>query len=290
MHRSTVQIVVWFRSLVSFLISNPICLANWLTCTLVSEWIKRPYLTHSNLSQKRVCLFRGGGTQLHWRCVCVLGGGAQLPGKGGGGGGALPLWESVGMRRGFAPMFGIWTIFSPPKIWPCLLFYSDLVGSHFEATHFQHVDALFAPQIDQIYHLIQNLLGPVLNFERRYWFWPAVVVLWPFSLFLESWATMGAQSCVVVMALLVIALAVIMNGTAFGAPRWVCGMNKNSSGGDELTTKGLWQVCRGEVCTMLDLSAQDSKFSLLNINASTHWRLGDATVIFELISSIGILS
>ena len=48
-----------------------------------------------------------------------------------------------------------------------MLFYSDLVGSHFEAPHFQHVDAIFAPQIDQIYHFIQILLGPVLNFERR---------------------------------------------------------------------------------------------------------------------------
>ena len=54
-----------------------------------------------------------------------------------------------------------------PKIWPCLLFYSDLVGTHFEAPHFQHVDDLFAPKIDQIYHFIQILLGPVLNLEQR---------------------------------------------------------------------------------------------------------------------------
>ena len=72
----------------------------------------------------------------------------------------IPFWESVGMRRGFASIFGIWTIFLPPKIWPCLPFYSDLVGSHFEAPHFQHVDDLFASKFDQIYHFIQILLGP----------------------------------------------------------------------------------------------------------------------------------
>ena len=38
--------------------------------------------------------------------------------------------------------------------------------SHFEAPHFQHVDDLFVPKIDQIYHFIQILLGPILNFER----------------------------------------------------------------------------------------------------------------------------
>ena len=45
------------------------------------------------------------------------------------------------MRRGFAP--------------------------HFEKPHFQHVDDLFAPKIDQIYNFIQILLGPILNFEPR---------------------------------------------------------------------------------------------------------------------------
>ena len=81
----------------------------------------------------------------------------------GGGGGALPLWESVGMRRGFAPHFrhlddlfapknltmstilfrSCWVPFrSPtfsacrrsfcPQNWPNLSFYSDLVGSRFE--------------------------------------------------------------------------------------------------------------------------------------------------------------
>ena len=45
--------------------------------------------------------------------------------------GALPLWESVGLRRGFAPIFGIWTIFLPQKF-------------------------------DHIYHFIQILLSPNL--------------------------------------------------------------------------------------------------------------------------------
>ena len=48
----------------------------------------------------------------------------------------LPLWESVGMRCSFAPHFRTWTIFLPPKIY-------------------------------QIYQFIQNLLGPILNFEQR---------------------------------------------------------------------------------------------------------------------------
>ena len=79
------------------------------------------------------------------------------------GGGSLPLWESVGMRRGFAPHFrhlddlfasqnvtlstilfrSCWVSFwSPPfsacrrsfcpPNWPNLSFYSDLVESHFE--------------------------------------------------------------------------------------------------------------------------------------------------------------
>ena len=81
----------------------------------------------------------------------------------GGGGGALPLWESVGMRRGFAPHFrhlddlfapqnltmstilfrSCWVPFRNPPFswcrrsfcpqnWPNLSFHSDLVGSHFE--------------------------------------------------------------------------------------------------------------------------------------------------------------
>ena len=39
--------------------------------------------------------------------------------------------------------------------------------SHFETPHFQHVDDLFAPKIDQIYNFIQILLGPIFNFEPR---------------------------------------------------------------------------------------------------------------------------
>ena len=79
------------------------------------------------------------------------------------GGGALPLWESVGMPRGFAPHFrhlddliapqnvtlssilfrSCWVSFQSPPFsacrrsfcpsnWPNLSFYSDLVGSYFE--------------------------------------------------------------------------------------------------------------------------------------------------------------
>ena len=78
-------------------------------------------------------------------------------------GGPLPLWESVGMRRGFAPHFrhlddlfapqnftmstilfrSCWVPFRNPPFsacrrsfcpqnWPNLSFHSDLVGSHFE--------------------------------------------------------------------------------------------------------------------------------------------------------------
>ena len=38
---------------------------------------------------------------------------------------------------------------------------------HSENPHFQHVDDLFTPKIDQIYNLIQIFLGPILNFEPR---------------------------------------------------------------------------------------------------------------------------
>ena len=99
-------------------------------------------------------------------------------------GGALPIWESVGMRRGFAPphfrhlddpppppppnltlstiLFrSCWVPFrSPPfsacrrsfclQIWPNLSFYSDLVGSHFE-----------------------------LRAVHPYWFWPGVPPIMP---------------------------------------------------------------------------------------------------------------
>ena len=59
---------------------------------------------------------------------------------------ALPLWELEGMHRGFVPYFQHLRIFcAPSQIWPYLPFYSDLVGSHFEGIHFQHVDDHFAP-------------------------------------------------------------------------------------------------------------------------------------------------
>ena len=73
----------------------------------------------------------------HRWCVCHMY--TWSPGE------ALPLWQSVGMRCSFAPHFGIWAIFLPnPKIGPCLPFLPF-----------------------QIYHFIQILLGPILNFERH---------------------------------------------------------------------------------------------------------------------------
>ena len=82
-------------------------------------------------------------------------------------GGTPSLRVSRDAPRFWPPFSASGRSFCPPKIWPCLPFYSDLVGSHFETPHFQHVDDLFAPQIDQIYNFIQILLGPILNFEPR---------------------------------------------------------------------------------------------------------------------------
>ena len=73
-----------------------------------------------------------------------------------------PLWESVGMRSGFASHFR--HHFVPKKNWPCLPFYSDLVGSHFEKPHFQHVDELFAPQNWPNLSFHSDLVG---HFELR---------------------------------------------------------------------------------------------------------------------------
>ena len=74
----------------------------------------------------------------------------------GGGGGTLSLRVSR-YDPVLSHIFGTWTIFLPPKMWHFLSFCSDLVGSHFEAPHFQHVDDLLPPKIDQIYHFIQTL-------------------------------------------------------------------------------------------------------------------------------------
>ena len=108
-------------------------------------------------------------------------------------GGALPLWESVGMRRGFAPHFrhlddlfapqnltmstisfrSCWVPFRSPTFsacrrsfcppnWPNLSFYSDLVGSRFE-----------------------------LRAPHPYWFWPGVPPPPPprFHIQIKCWST-----------------------------------------------------------------------------------------------------
>ena len=58
-----------------------------------------------------------------------------------------------------------WSFCSPLPILPCLPCYLDLVGSHFEAPHFQHVDDLLPPKNWPYLSFIQILLGPILNFE-----------------------------------------------------------------------------------------------------------------------------
>ena len=69
--------------------------------------------------------------------------------------GTLPLWESVGMRRGFAPHFRhLDDLFAPKNLTMSTILFRSCWVPYFEAPHFQHVDDLFAPQIDQIYHFI----------------------------------------------------------------------------------------------------------------------------------------
>ena len=81
-------------------------------------------------------------------------------------GGALPLWESVGMCRGFAPHF--WhldDLFAPKNLTlSTILFRSCWVP--FRSPPISACIRSFCPQKDQIYHFIQILLGPILNFER----------------------------------------------------------------------------------------------------------------------------
>ena len=91
--------------------------------------------------------------------------GACLSGVGGGWG-SLPLWESVGMRCGFAPHFRhLDDLFAPLKFDHVYHFIQILLGPISKPPNFQHVEDLFAPKIDQIYNFIQILLGPILNFE-----------------------------------------------------------------------------------------------------------------------------
>ena len=82
-------------------------------------------------------------------------------------GGALPLWESVGMRRGFAPHFRqLDDLFAPLNLtMSTILFRSCWVP--FRNPPFSACRRSFCPKIDQIYNFIQILLGPILNFEPR---------------------------------------------------------------------------------------------------------------------------
>ena len=87
--------------------------------------------------------------------------------RGGGGG------ESVGMCRGFAPGFSAYgRSFYPPQIWPCLLFYSDLVGSHFKSPPFSACRRSFCSQNWVNLSFYSDLVGS--HFElwptHPYWF------------------------------------------------------------------------------------------------------------------------
>ena len=138
--------------------------------------------TSLNINERFVCVcvcvwnFKGylwntAQNSLHWKIHHLL---FSL-------GGALPLWESVGMCCGFAPIFGIWSIFLPHKIWQYLTFCSDLVGSHFEAPHFQHVDGLYQNWLNVSFY--SDLVE--LRAAHPYWFLPGVHLLT--FLFSNSW-------------------------------------------------------------------------------------------------------
>ena len=91
-------------------------------------------------------------------------------------GGALPLWESVGMRRGFVPHFRhLDDLFASQNLTlSTILFRSCWVS--FRNPHFQHVDDLFAPQNWPNLSFYSDLVGS--HFELRaahpYCFWPRV--------------------------------------------------------------------------------------------------------------------
>ena len=127
------------------------------------QWLLMPWLLASPVHQQKRYLLKIGWTDhcFSWGRIsttCAISPGGGTP----------------SLRVSRYSLRCIWTIFLPPKIWPCLPFYPDLVGSHFEVPHFQHVDDLFAPKIDQIYHFIQILLGPILKFE----WWHMVTEIW----------------------------------------------------------------------------------------------------------------
>ena len=89
--------------------------------------------------------------------------------------------ESLGMHRGFAPLFWHldYLITSPP-ILPCLLFHSDLVGSHFESPPFSACRRSFCPQNWTNPSFYPDIVGS--HFElwpsHPYWFWSRVPPPW----------------------------------------------------------------------------------------------------------------
>ena len=95
--------------------------------------------------------------------------GSRVVLRGEGGGGTPSLTVSRYVPR-FCPPFGIWTIFLPHKIWPWLPFYSDLVGSDFEAPHF-HPISFWPPKLTKfIIFLLRCTIVPVpAKQHRRIW-------------------------------------------------------------------------------------------------------------------------
>ena len=135
----------------------------WMEHTRFTNTLKRMFcgVPPSDLSRNMDIAHRG--VLMNMRCKAVFT--AEIP----GGGGGHSLFESVGMRRGFAPHFrhlddlfapqnltlspilfrSCWVPFrSPPfsacrrsfcsQNWPNLSFYSDLVGSHFHPLNIRY--------------------------------------------------------------------------------------------------------------------------------------------------------
>ena len=103
-----------------------------------------------------------------------------------GGGGALPLWESEGMRRGFAPHFQhLDDLFAPPNLTlSTILFRSCWV--QFRSPPFSQCRRSFCPQNWLNPSFYSDLVGS--HFELRaahpYWIWPRVPpprdsITWP---------------------------------------------------------------------------------------------------------------
>ena len=88
--------------------------------------------------------------------VCCL-----MPVGGGEWGGPLPLWESVGKRRGFAPHFRhLDDLFCPPKFDHVYHFIQISLGLISKAPHFQYVDDLFAPKLSKSIVLFRSCWVP----------------------------------------------------------------------------------------------------------------------------------